>query len=548
MISKSIQEKIKVLPDNPGVYIMKDSKREVLYVGKAKSLKKRVANYFGAKKDARNSVLLFVPKIRDIEYIITDNEKEAFLLENNLIKKLKPKYNINLRDDKDFLCIRIDLKDDFPKMTFLRRPKNDGSSYFGPYTSGYSIKLTMRSVQKIFPLRRCSKHVFKNRSRPCVLHQIKLCMGPCVGLITKDEYMKLVNGAMTFLKGETRDIINDFKSKMKNSSRELRYEEAAKYRDKIKAIDEAMIEQKIVSKDFKNKDIFGFSRKEDLIGISLLSIREGRLSGGKNFKFKTKYLSDIEAFTSLISQYYLNKATLIPDEIFVPFILNEKSLISSSIAQKGKKSPRITVPKRGEHKKLVNMANQNANEKIKEVFSEENRMGKLLEAAKVKFNLKKVPDRIEGYDISNLQGKYATGSMVVFTGGNSDKSAYRKFRIKTVKGPDDYSMMNEVLSRRLSNDKLGPLPDLIVIDGGKGQLNIAAKIMIDKSYEIIDLISIAKEKTKGNKQVKDRIYIRGRKNYIILKNNSPLLHLIGRIRDEAHRFALSYHKKLRSIV
>ncbi len=540
--------KLKNIPGRPGVYIMKDAKDSVLYVGKAKHLRNRVKNYFGPLKDKRNSVLLFVPRIRDIEFIVTDNETEAFLLENTLIKKLKPRYNINLRDDKDFLCIRLDLKEDFPRMTFIRRPRNDGAVYFGPYSSGYAIKSTMKGVGKIFPLRRCSDHVFKNRSRPCILYQIGLCLAPCTGYVSKEAYREIVKGAVSFLKGNTRDVLCDLRIKMHKSSEETRYEDAASYRDRINALNDSMTEQKVIGDDFKNRDIFGFARNGEFVAVSVLPVREGRLIGGKNFKLKAKYLNDKEAFSSFLSQYYLNKATFTPGEILIPNLLKDKSLLGEAMKKNSQKLPKIIIPQKGSKKKLVDMAEENARQAIVEVQTEEEKVKKLLESCKSTLSLSSLPVRIEGYDISGIQGKHAVGSMVVFTNGISDKDLYRKFKIKGVNKPDDYSMLNEILTRRLSNQDLGPLPDLIVIDGGKGQLNVAAEILNEKSYDPINLVSIAKERTKKNKKQIDRIFLKGRKNALSLKANSPVLQLIGRVRDEAHRFALSYHRKLRDKV
>lgn len=542
-----LKEKIENLPSESGVYIMKDEKKAVLYVGKAKNLKNRVKNYFAPGREKRNSVLLFVPRVKDLEFIVTDNETEAFLLENTLIKKLKPRYNINLRDDKDFLCIRLDQRADFPRLTFMRRPRNDGATYFGPYSSGYAIKLTLRSVGKIFPLRRCSDHIFKNRSRPCILYQIKLCTAPCVGLISKQDYAKIVNGAISFLKGNTKQIKREYMQAMERASSRMEYEEAAKYRDRLAALEDVMTEQKVISSDFKNRDVFGFARKEEHIAVSVLPIREGRLSGGKNFKLKAKYLSDIEAFSSFLGQYYLSKATYTPSEILIPPLLSDKDLLTKALMKEGRQIPNIVIPKRGNKRKLIDMASKNAAETVNEVKTEEERSKELLAKAKVQLKLTKVPLRIEGYDISNLQGQAAVGSMVVFESGIPRKDSYRKFKIRGVKGPDDFSMMSEVLERRLSNQDLGPLPDLIVIDGGKGQLGRAVHMLGEKSYAHIDAISIAKEKTRKTGKVYDRIFIKGRKNPLNLKVNSPVLNLIGRVRDEAHRFAISYHRKLRSI-
>ena len=543
---QAVEIKLKILPDAPGVYIMKDSRHEVLYVGKAKNLKKRVRNYFAPNRDSRNSVLLFVPQIHDLDYIVTDNEKEAFLLENNLIKKLKPKYNINLRDDQDFLCIRMNPKDEFPRLLFVRRPKNDGAMYFGPYPSGYSIKQLMRSLGKIFPLRRCSDHVFKNRSRPCILYQIKLCAAPCVGYISKSDYDDIVGAAVSFLKGNTRDIARDLQKKMGEASSEMRYEDAAQYRDKLAAISEAMSDQKIVAKDFKDKDVFGFARENENIAVSLLTVREGRLSGGKNFKLKSRYLTDDDVLSSFLGQYYLQKATFMPQQIVVPLMLEQRRLIEESFKKDDGVRPKVLIPRRGNLKKLVDLANKNACETISLINSESARIKELLQEAKLKLKLGKLPERIEGYDISNIQARHAVGSMVVFTGGVRDSDSYRKFKVRLLSGPDDYSMMNEVLSRRLSNESLGPLPDLIVIDGGKGQLAVASAILDEKSYEQIDVISIAKSRRLKDGKVFDRIFVRGRKNPLSLARDNRVLGLIAAVRDEAHRFAISYHRKLRS--
>jgi len=302
----------------------------------------------------------------------------------------------------------------------------------------------------------------------------------------------------------------------------------------------------VVAKDFKDRDIFWFAREGERVAVSLLTVREGRLLGGKNFKLKSKYLNDGEIISSFVSQYYLNKANYIPREILLPNLIADKTLLENGLSRNDGVSPKVLVPIKGDKSKMVEMAKQNALESLRESLSLEDKTRKLLEFAKVKLHLRDFPARIEGYDISNLQGADATGSMVVFTNGLSDKDSYRKFKIRFASGPDDYSMMNEVLTRRLSNEELGPFPNLIVVDGGKGQLNVASAILEEKSYQSIDLISIAKEKLKRTERVTDRIFIKGRKNPLSLKGDSPVLHLISRVRDEAHRFAVSYHKKLRS--
>lgn len=531
--------KIKNFPKEPGVYLMKNRSGRVVYVGKASNLKKRVNSYFRQSGDTRYFTRFLVSKLDDIDFIVTDTEKEALILENNLIKRYKPRYNVRFKDDKTYVSLRLGIKDRYPRLTIVRRPVKDGALYFGPYSSSQSVRKTIRTIHTIFPICTCKERVFRNRERACFYYQIQKCMAPCInGMVTESEYKKVADEVVLFLQGKNEELLWDLKREMKKKSDCLKFEEAGRIYQKIKAIEATLEAQKITSYQFSNQDIFGYFREGDRLAIQRLYVRDGRLEGGKADIFSGQILPDEEILSSYVNQYYSSEK-FIPREILMPIEIANMDLLAELLSEKKEERIQIFCPKRGKKRDMVLMANKNAKiflEKMKEKIEDRD---ELLRALQKRLSLKNLPMFIEAFDISNISGRNAVGSMVTFKDGNPDKDHYRRYSIKGIEGIDDYSMMMEVLLRRYKRAlKEENLPDLVLIDGGKGQLNVACRALKELGIEGPDIISMAKGENK-----RDDIYIPNRKNPIRLKG--PLIFLLQRIRDEAHRFAITYHKKKR---
>ena len=543
-----LKEKIKNAPGYSGVYLMKDVDDRVIYVGKAKNLHARVRSYFGGT-DSRRMVPFLISRIKDIEFIVTDTEKEALILENNLIKKYRPRYNINLRDDKNFYSIRIDTKETFPRFQLVRRVQKDGARYFGPYSSGASVKQMLHYLHRVFPLRTCRDLEFKTRKRPCVEFQIKRCLAPCCGLVTDKDYRKIVAEAILFMEGRGGRLVRQLRSRMDRAAEGLDFEEAARTRDRIGAIEATLEKQRIVSTSFKNQDIFGLYREGDRIQVYAIYVRKGAIIGQRKFPLLKTGMESSEALSSLLKQYY-STGPAIPGEIIVPERMEDTQIIEQWLTEKRGKKVSLVVPRRGDRRDLLAMALSNAENALRAEEKLEADNEGVLEALAKALLLKKIPCRIECFDISNMGGKYAVGSLVSFNRGVPEKSRYRRFRIKTKEDADDYGMMREVLERRYSGG--GTLPDLIVVDGGKGQLGVALSVLCGLGVEEVEVIGLAKESrelpTGGLSRVfkdRDRVYLPNRKNPLYLSRYPRALLLLQRVRDEAHRFAVTYHRKVK---
>jgi len=546
-------EEIKNFPAAPGVYIMKNDKGVVIYVGKAASLKGRVRSYFSGQ-DERYQVRFLMNRVASIEIMVTDTEKEALILEDILIKKHHPRYNINLKDDKTYLSLKVDMSHDFPRVEVVRVKKKGSKGkvrYFGPYSSAQGLRETLGLLHKIFPLRTCRESNFNNRVRPCLSYQIKRCSGPCCGHIDRDSYREMIAEVLLFLEGRSDEILKRFKARMKDAANLLDFEEAARLRDLIANMERTLERQRVFTSAADDRDVIGLYRDGAHIAGYILFIREGKMTGGKGYYFGRQEMPDEEILSSFVKRYY-SGGRYVPSEVLLakePGETGERAVIEEWLAELRGKSVSIKVPQRGEKLKLLAMAAKNARQFFINRGRDEMETKNLLEEMRETFSLKSPPHRMECYDNSNIQGTDAVGSMVVFIDGEADKSRYRRFKIKSVSGADDFAMMYEVLTRRLSGGE--ELPDLIVIDGGKGQLGMALKAIEEAGLDDrIDLLSLAKEKVfnvKGGKEKREeRVYIPGRKNPLKLKERSASLYLFQRIRDEAHRFALNYHKNLRS--
>ena len=542
------QEKIRNAPTRSGVYLMKDGDGRVIYVGKAKSLRARVRAYFGGT-DSRRMIPFLVSRIEDMEFIVTDTEKEALILENNLIKKHRPRYNVNLRDDKNFYSLRVDTTQDFPRFQLVRRIKKDGARYFGPYSSSASVKETLHYLHRIFPLRTCKDSEFRRRTRPCMEFQIKRCLAPCCGLFTASQYRKIVTEATLFLEGRSGRLVRQLRSRMERASEGLDFEEAARIRNKISAIETTLEKQRIVSPSFKDQDVFGLLRAEDRLQLYAIHVRKGAIIGQRSFPLVKTRMDTAEALSSLLKQYY-NTGVTVPREIIVPERMEDAMIIEQWLTEKRGGMVSLVVPRRGNNKALLAMALSNAEQALRAAEKRETESEGVLEDLESYLMLKKVPHRIECFDISNIGGRYAVGSLVTFTEGNPDKSRYRRFRIRTKEEADDYGMMREVLERRYRERET--LPDLIVVDGGKGQLGVALSVLQELEIQEVDVIGLAKEsltpptgKLSSVRRDRDRVYLPNRKNPLYLDKHPRVLFLLQRVRDEAHRFAVTYHRTLK---
>lgn len=555
------QHQLKILPDKPGVYIMKNSLGEVIYVGKAKVLKNRVRQYFQNSKNHSEKVRAMVKNIAEFEYIVTDSEMEALILECNLIKKYSPRYNIALKDDKFYPFIKITTNEDFPRVYVTRNFAKDGNRYFGPYTNGTAVYEVMGLIKKLFPLRTCKKAIVEGGepTRACLNYHINLCKAPCAGYISKAEYWEMIDEIINILNGTDTSIIKNLKLEMEKAAEELEFEKAAKIRDRILAIELISEKQKMFTVKEGDEDFIDLYTDEKDGCAQVFFVREGKVTGREHFMIENIGDDPVkEVISSFIASFYGGTAQ-IPKTIYVPEEIEDQELIEKFLTEKRGSKVWIKVPKKGDKKNLLDMVRNNAKimlDQFKEKMVEEKELNKsaLTELADV-LGLDSLPARIEAYDISNIQGVDSVGTMVVFENGKAKNSDYRRFKIKSVKGPNDYESMREILSRRFSHGleevnkikernleyskgKFCIFPDLIMMDGGKGQVNIALEVLKDFGIEIpvCGLVKDHKHRTRG---------IIFNNEEILIRRGSGLMNLITRVQDEVHRYAITYHRSLR---
>jgi len=547
----SLEDKIRQLPNSPGVYLMRDAAGEIIYVGKARNLRQRVRSYFGASIDSRYHVKFLVARVTDIEVLLTDTEKEALLLENTLIKQHHPRYNLSLKDDKNYFSLRLDPREQFPRFNVVRKISRDGARYFGPYASASAAREVLRQLQRMFPLRHYPLARCMARKRPCLYHQIGQCSAPCCGLISPDDYATLVDGAMLFLEGKNRQLVTEFKRRMLEASDDLRFEEAARWRNLLRSIEVTVEKQKMVLQG-GDSDAIGFHRDGSRLELVLLFIRGGVLTGSRLFNLNWE-LDDAEGIAAFLRQYY-SEGAYIPEQILLPLEIEEGTALGELLGEIKGRRISITSPLRGVKHDLVELAAKNAAAALRERDEKQASSEAVLEVLQQRLHLSRLPRRIECYDISTIQGRFSVGSGVAFTDGRPDKNRYRRYRIREVTGQDDFAMLAEVFSRRFSSDRMAEdgLPDLVVVDGGIGQLNAAGEIISELGLAgRIDLVSLAKSRVVRNmtddaiQKSNERVFLQGRRNPVVLRQNSAALLLLAAIRDEAHRFAIEYHRKLR---
>jgi excinuclease ABC subunit C len=533
-------EYLKTVSHSPGVYQML-GKKEVLYVGKARDLRKRLAQYAHYSGSIHSKTAVMLSHVERVETILTTTEKEALILEASLIKKHRPRYNVILRDDKNYPLIKVTVKEEWPRLHVTRRRLRDGNRYFGPYTSSSALRASLHLLFSLFPLRRCKK--IRKRERPCLNYQMKRCLAPCSGLVNQKEYQAMVNEVLLILEGKSQKVIERLQEKMKAAAQKLAFEEAALYRDQINGLGNTLERQTVVAEHQLDQDVFGLARHNASVGISLLFVRAGMVSGAQTFFINDPLGEDDRILRETIFQYYSEQRQP-PRELLLPLMPEDGELVVERLRELRQGAVDLRVPQRGKRMQLMQMAADNAQQIFAEQSKKEKSWETLARSLQKFLKLRNRPDTIECLDISNLAGKQSVGSLVCFLRGEPEKPRFRHYRIRLKDEPDDYAMMNEVLERRMETGLVKDnLPDVLLLDGGKGQLNIAVNVLA--RFDLlnhIDLVSIAKEKQEEG----EKLFRPGRKNPILLPEHSPALLYLMRIRDESHRFGITFHRKLRN--
>ena len=583
-------ERVRALPSRPGVYIFRDARGKVVYVGKATSLKTRVRNYFGSPHSLEPKTRKLVEKIADVEYVVTGNAQEALILEASLVKRHQPFFNVRLKDDKHYPYLKIDLKEEWPRVEITRRVRNDGARYFGPYASAGSVRRTLDLVKKLFPWRSCTKTITGKDPRPCLDYYIHRCIGPCASLCSKEEYDEVIRQVTLFLEGRTAEVARDLRSSMREASDTLEYEKAARLRDQIRSIERTTERQVMEVIERVDMDVFGLARDGAEAGVQVFFVRDGNVIGRDNFALDgAAEESDADVLSSFLEQFY-QSAAYVPRRVLLPVHVTDEEVIAEWLSARRGRKVQVLAPRRGEKRALVETAVENAREAMQAArakwMADTGKTREALEQLEQELNLSGPPRRIECYDISNIQGTNAVGSMVVFVEGRPQPAEYRRFRIKWVQGADDFAMMQEVLKRRFkraaevlaaarpelvegspetdlraadapaegrpysadpepveggaasADESFEAMPDLVIVDGGKGQVSAAHDAMRNLGVGHIPLAGLAKRF--------EELYVKDVSEPIVLPRTSQALYLVQRVRDEAHRFAVTYHRKVRA--
>ncbi len=558
--SEHLQDRLDTLPTRPGVYLMKDANGTILYVGKAVNLRARVRSYFHASTSHSPKVQRLVWSVDDLDFIVTASELEALILESNLIKRHKPKYNVRLKDDKRYPYIKVTWQEDFPQVLVVRRMERDGARYFGPFTAAWAVQQTLQTLRRVFPYLTCNRTITGRDERACLYLDIGLCLGPCIGAASKEQYRAMIDGLCRFLEGKSEEVVADLDAKMQAAAAQWDFEQAALYRDQMAAIQRVIERQKVVSAAMADQDVIAFARADGDACVQVFFIRRGRLIGREYFVLDgTAEEADAEIVASFVKQFY-DEAAYVPPEILLPHEVDEALVIQEWLRSRRGNKVLLKVPRRGHKRGLVEMAAENAAETLNHLraqwLTDEAKQAQALADLQEHLALESPPNRIECYDVSTTQGAATTGSMVVFIKGVPRKSDYRRFRIRTVEGTDDYASMREMLRRRFrrasdsrlkSEVELEPgskksswdlIPDLLVVDGGRGQLNVALEVLDEFGLrDQVPAIGLAKQE--------EEIYLPDRPEPVRLPRTSEGLYLVQRVRDEAHRFAVTYHRQLR---
>lgn len=544
-----LQSKLSHLPSSPGIYLFKNGQGDIIYIGKAAVLADRVRSYFQKGTDHSPKTSLLVSQITDLETMVTRSELEALILESNLVKRHKPRFNIVLRDDKQYPYVRLPIKDDFPRLSIVRRVQKDGALYYGPYTPANALRETLKVIKHVFPLATCAIDIDGKAERACLEFEIKRCMAPCTGHQSKEEYHHIVRQVRHFLEGRDHELLNELRVKMESAAEREEFEEAARLRDRLFKIERMLEKQRITQTSATDQDVLGIARRGAAVDLQILFVRGGLLIGRKDFFWpQSADASDNELVRSAIEQFY-NKDGQPPREVLVPTDLDDVTLIEQWLSEKRGEPVCILAPERGVKHQLVLLAEENATSAVAEHLREEELDRQACEELKRMLRLERPPRRIEGFDISNTMGNQSVASMVVWEDGDMKKADYRRFKIQTVQGANDFASMKEVVMRRYGKSGEEPdwttdnlaHPDVILIDGGLGQLAAAIEGLKEVGHHHLPILGLAK--ARGEKE--ERVFLAGRKNPIALTATSPTTHLLQHIRDEAHRFALTFHRKLR---
>lgn len=549
---RTFSTRLAAVPLKPGVYIHRDSAGKVLYVGKSSSLRNRLRSYFGSKKNLDAKTTELVARIDDFEFIVTESEQEALLLENSLIKKHKPRFNVRLKDDKTYPYIKVDLAEDFPRVYVTRRTANDGARYFGPFASAGSVRKTLDLLKRLFPYRSCTKAITGTDDRPCLEFHIKRCVAPCTGVASMADYSKVIDQVLMFLEGNTKEVVSELESAMLKASDDLEFERAGALRDRLKAIERVYEGQKVVGLGRENLDAISAAYGGEEAWVEIFFVRQGNLIGRDHFTMSgTRDETGEEILARFIEQFY-SSASHVPRRILVPGKISRDPVITEWLEARRDGPVEITIPQRGAKRRLVQMVSDNAAQGLEQLklkwISDTTRMESAMSELQEQLNLPELPKRIECYDISHIQGTNTVASMSVFQEGKPLSSDYRRFKIKSHDGNDDFASIKEVLTRRFSrlknareggeeNESFAASPDLVLIDGGKGQLSSAVEAMLHLGLQDIQLASIAKRE--------EEIFLPDAAEPVIMPRNSQGLFLLQRARDEAHRFAITFHRNLR---
>lgn len=554
MIPETVESKLDTLPASPGVYVFRghrqgDAPGPVLYVGKAASLRSRVRSYFQASSsDGRFFIALLDRELGDIETYVVKTEKEAALLENQLIKELQPRFNVKLRDDKEFLSLRLSPRAQWPRLEVVRKPRPDGARYFGPYHSASSARQTLRLVNRHFQLRTCTDAELKSRTRPCLQYQIKRCPAPCVYAVSPKDYGEQVELVSMFLDGRHDALVRELQAKMGECAKSMAYEQAAVYRDQLRAVERVREEQHVASVTHLDQDVLGLFRQADQAQVAVLRARAGKLVGVDTFDLNDVALPDDELLASFAAEFYA-RSNYVPHEVLLPFKIEMMEALEAVLSDQRGTRCRMVVPQRGSRVRLVTMAQENAEHAFKERARADENVQLRLQKVQERLRLPRTPRRIECIDISHTGGEDTVAAIVALLDGAPDRARYRNYRIRRVRGGDDYGAMHEALSRRIKRGKDNPeqwgLPDLLVVDGGKGQLNVALTVLRDLEITDLPVVGLAKEKeTALGEKVVDRVYLPGAKNAIALRESHPALQMLALARDEAHRVSNLHRQKL----
>jgi excinuclease ABC subunit C len=553
----SLAERVEALPTGPGVYLFKAEAGKVLYVGKAQNLRARVRSYVSGG-DGRVRIPRLLERARDVDVVLTRSVKDALLLENELIKQHRPPFNVRLRDDKQYLALRLDPREPWPRPTQVRRFRRDGALYFGPYTSSLSMREAVSNLRRIFPLRSCRDAVFRDyarRGRPCIEYEMRRCLGPCCGLVDAASYADLVEGTVLFLRGRSSELRADLARRMEEAARAERFEEAARLRDRIAAVDRTVERQQIVGEKPVDRDVFGLARRGGEVEVQLLLVREGRVVGAHSYGFSDVRLDDGEVVGSFLGQYYAPDAGRgLPREVLLPLAIEDAEALESLLGEQAGRRVDVRRPRRGPLAELVGMATANAEHALAQRLEARESVDAALAELRERLGLRNLPRRIEGYDVSTLHGTLAVGSRVVFEDGQPTRAGYRRYRIREADPGDDYACLREMLRRRLARAEADPLPDLLLVDGGKGQLGVLRAALRDAGLDA-DAISLAKERDAESASPRvrrsgglkaERVFLPERKDPVLLPPSSRGLLVLQRVRDESHRFAIEFQRSLRS--